>query len=213
MNYYIHVLRRVPGSQWENRHQLLWLGGFPDGSVVKNPSANARDVGNTGLIPGWGRSPGGKSGNPLQYSCQGNPMDRGAWRATVHGVIKSQTWPRGNAPIHTLWLEILLIPLLQLLPLRCKIREVKWKRASTDELHKLWNLWAAIKVLQDSMWGKEPEKQQRLEKAQGKPRGAERPGGREKEASCMPAEIRKESKERSNSLSSNNIEGNMHLLR
>ena len=92
--------------------------------MVKNPSANAGDVGNTGLIPGWGRSPGGKSGNPLQYSCWGNPMDRWAWRATVHGVIKRWTWLRDNAPIHTLWLEILLIPLLQLLPLRYKIREL-----------------------------------------------------------------------------------------
>ena len=141
-----------PGSQWDNRHQLLWLGGFPDGSVVKNPPANAGGVGNTGLIPGWGRSPGGKSGNPLQYSCRGNPMDRWAWRATVHGVIKRWTRLRDNTPIHTLWLEILLIPLLQLLPLRYKIREVKWKRASfpsTDELHKLWDMWVAIKVLQD----------------------------------------------------------------
>ena len=44
-----------------------------------------------GLIPGWGRSPGGAHGNPLPYSCLGNPMDRGAWWATVHGVSKSQT--------------------------------------------------------------------------------------------------------------------------
>ena len=56
---------------------------IPDVSVVKNPSANAGD---TGLIPGSGRSPGRGNGNPLQYSCLENPMDRGAWRATVHGV-------------------------------------------------------------------------------------------------------------------------------
>ena len=56
--------------------------GFPGGSVVKNPSANARD---TGLIPGSGRSPGGGYGNPLQYSCLENPMNRGAKWATVHG--------------------------------------------------------------------------------------------------------------------------------
>ena len=51
--------------------------------MVKNPSADARD---TGLFPGLGRSLG--EGNPHQYSCLGNPMDRGAWRATVHGVTK-----------------------------------------------------------------------------------------------------------------------------
>ena len=56
---------------------------IPGVSVVKNPSANAGD---TGLIPGSGRSPGRGNGNPLQYSCPENPMDRGAWRATVHGV-------------------------------------------------------------------------------------------------------------------------------
>ena len=50
------------------------------------------DVGDLGSIPGLGRSPGRQNGNPLQYSCQENPMDRGAWWATVHGVAKSQTW-------------------------------------------------------------------------------------------------------------------------
>ena len=59
--------------------------GFPGGSVVKNPPANAGD---TGSIPGLGRSPGGGNGNPLQYSCLGTPMDRGAWQARVHGVEK-----------------------------------------------------------------------------------------------------------------------------
>ena len=60
--------------------------GFPRGSVVKNLPANA---GGVGSIPRLGRSPGEGNGNPLQYSCLGNPMDRGAWRATVHGVAKS----------------------------------------------------------------------------------------------------------------------------
>ena len=59
--------------------------GFPDGSVVKNPPANAGDAGS---IPGSGRFPGEGKGNPLQYACLGNPMDRGAWQATVHGVSK-----------------------------------------------------------------------------------------------------------------------------
>ena len=62
--------------------------GFPDGSVVKNLPASAGDVGST---LGLGRSPGEGNGNPLQYSCLGNPMDRGAWWATVHGVAQSQT--------------------------------------------------------------------------------------------------------------------------
>ena len=59
--------------------------------VVKNPPADAGDVGDAGLIPGSGRSSGGECGNPLQYSCLENPMDRGAWQATVHGVAKSRT--------------------------------------------------------------------------------------------------------------------------
>ena len=57
--------------------------------MVKNPPANAGDIKDTGLIPGLGRHPGGGRGNPLQYSCLENPMDRGAWRATVHGVTNS----------------------------------------------------------------------------------------------------------------------------
>ena len=59
--------------------------------VVKNPPANAGDVRDVSSIPGLGRSPGGGHGNPLQYSCLENPMDRGAWWATVHGVAKSLT--------------------------------------------------------------------------------------------------------------------------
>jgi len=59
--------------------------------VVKNPPANAGDARDAGLIPGSGRSPGGGNGNSLQYSCLENSMDRGAWKATVHGVAKSQT--------------------------------------------------------------------------------------------------------------------------
>ena len=57
----------------------------PGCSVVKNPPANA---GHAGSIPGLGRSPGAGNGNPLQYSCLGNPMDRGAWQAIIHRVAK-----------------------------------------------------------------------------------------------------------------------------
>ena len=56
--------------------------------VVKNLPASAGDTRDTGLTPGSGRSAGGRRGKPLQYSCLGNPMDRGAWWATVHGVPK-----------------------------------------------------------------------------------------------------------------------------
>ena len=59
--------------------------------VVKNPPANARD---TGLIPASGRSPGVGNDSPLQYSCLGNPMEKGAWWATVHSAAKNQTWLR-----------------------------------------------------------------------------------------------------------------------
>ena len=56
--------------------------------VVKNPPANAGDTGDTGSTPGLGRSPGGGNGNLLQYSCLENSMDRGAWWATIYGVIR-----------------------------------------------------------------------------------------------------------------------------
>ena len=59
--------------------------GFPNGSVVKNPPAN---IGDTDLMPGLGRSPGEGNGHPFQYSCLGNPMDREAWWATVHGFTE-----------------------------------------------------------------------------------------------------------------------------
>ena len=57
--------------------------------MVKNLPASADDVGDMSSVPELGRSPGGGNGNPLQYSCLENPMDRGAWWATVHGVAKS----------------------------------------------------------------------------------------------------------------------------
>ena len=63
---------------------------FP-GAGVKNLPANAGDTGDLDLIPGLGRSSGEGNGNPFQYSCLGNPMDRGAWWSTVHGVTKSPT--------------------------------------------------------------------------------------------------------------------------
>ena len=65
---------------------LSWT--VPGGSVVKNPPARVGDVGS---IPGLGRSHGEGNGNPFQYSCLGNPMDRRVWQAIVHGVTKALT--------------------------------------------------------------------------------------------------------------------------
>ena len=62
--------------------------------MVENLPANAGDAGDMGSVPGSGRSPAVGNGNPFQYSCLENPMDRGAWWATVHGLAKSQTWLR-----------------------------------------------------------------------------------------------------------------------
>ena len=63
--------------------------GFPGGAVVKNPPANVGNIRDGDLIPGSGSSPGGGQGSPLQHSYLENPMDRGAWQATVHRVAKS----------------------------------------------------------------------------------------------------------------------------
>ena len=86
--WYWIVLVRV---LWRNKPvgyiEIHIRGGASLVLVAKNPPANA-DVGS---IPGSGRSPGEGNGNPLQYSCLENPIDRGAWRAIVHGVAKSQT--------------------------------------------------------------------------------------------------------------------------
>ena len=63
------------------------VGAFQGALVVKDLCANAGDTRDCGLIPGSGRSPGEGTGNPLEYSCLGNPLDRGAWWATVHGAF------------------------------------------------------------------------------------------------------------------------------
>ena len=87
-------LQKSRGFVRAQRSSLEWFvgdvrwRGLPGGSEVKASACNAGDLGS---IPGSGRSPGEGNGNPLQYSCLENPMDRGAWWATVHGVAKSQT--------------------------------------------------------------------------------------------------------------------------
>ena len=65
--------------------------GFPDGSAGEESACNAGDTEDAGLIPGLGRSSGGGNGNPFQYSCLENPLDKRAWWSTVHRVAKSQT--------------------------------------------------------------------------------------------------------------------------
>ena len=84
-NYYSSSVlchHQVPPSVWFRMVAL----------VVKNPPGHARAIRNGSLIPGLRRAPGEGNGNPLHYSCLENPMDRGAWRTTVHGVTESRTW-------------------------------------------------------------------------------------------------------------------------
>ena len=77
--------------------------------MVKNQPANDGDAGDMGLIPGLGRSSGVGNGNPFQYSCQENSMDRRAWRATVHGVAKIRTQLSDSACTHTHMHDICMI--------------------------------------------------------------------------------------------------------
>ena len=68
---------------------IHFFAGFPNDTVVKNSPAHAGATENSGSVPGLGRSPAEGNGNPIEYSCLGNPMDRRAWQATVYGVAKS----------------------------------------------------------------------------------------------------------------------------
>ena len=81
--------------------------------MVENLPANARDISDVGSIPGLGRSTGGGHGNPIQYSCLGNPVDRGSWQATVHCVAKSRTWLSDLARIlystNINWIQVLAL--------------------------------------------------------------------------------------------------------
>ena len=85
------------------------MRGFPGSAVVKNPLPNAGDARDAGLILGSGRLSGGGHGNPLPYSCLGNPMDRGASGATVHGVSKSWT-QLSDQTITTVFQKHVLLP-------------------------------------------------------------------------------------------------------
>ena len=90
----VWLLLQMPGGMClklgdRSKHKINILKGFPSGSVVKNLPANSGD---TGLIPGSGRSPTEGNLNPFQYSCLQNFTDRGVWQSTVHNVAKSPTW-------------------------------------------------------------------------------------------------------------------------
>ena len=85
-------------ASWSFPMSWLCASGDPVVLVVKNLCASAGGVRDTGSIPGPGRSPGGGHGSPLQYSCLETPIDRGDWRATVHGVTKNQTQLSDLAP-------------------------------------------------------------------------------------------------------------------
>ena len=95
--------------------------------VVQNTLLKTGNIRDTGSIPGSGGSPGGGCGNPLQYSCLENPMGRGAWPATVHGIAKSQTQlKRFSTYMHRTWLNV--ISRLSVLSWRQKRRVRDWSR-------------------------------------------------------------------------------------
>ena len=79
---------------WNLKHRMprVCPGAFPGDASGQETTCQCRRLKRCSFNPGLGRFPGGRHGNPLQYSCLENPTDRGAWRATVHGVTKSQTW-------------------------------------------------------------------------------------------------------------------------
>ena len=110
----INYTNNVPSENWEgqiNSWSTEWApwrkikppvrekGDFAGGAVVKNPPAIAGDTRDAGLIPGSGRSPREGNGNPFQYSCLENSMDRRVWQATVHEAAKSRTWLSDWAPM------------------------------------------------------------------------------------------------------------------
>ena len=85
-----NMLTITDNTMLYNCNLLREQRGFLGGASGKEPICQTRDIRDTGLIPGSGRSPGGGHGNPLQYSCLENPTDRGAWQATVHRITKTR---------------------------------------------------------------------------------------------------------------------------
>ena len=118
LGYYTFILHWIDIGTFDRRCQFTDQAFIKHvvALVAKNPPASAGDKREVGLIPGSGRFPGGGHGNPLHYSCLENPLDRGAWRATVHEVTESRTrlkWPsrhmRTLVEIYFLHLPLLLI--------------------------------------------------------------------------------------------------------
>ena len=86
MGYSLSGHKELDTTERLSTHALCIYGGFPGSAVGKESATNAGDTRDASLIPRLGRSPGGGNGNPLQCSCLGNSMDKGAWWATVSGV-------------------------------------------------------------------------------------------------------------------------------
>ena len=136
--------------------------GFPGGSGSKDSTCNA---GNPGLIPGWGRSPGGGNSNPLQYSCLENPVDGGAWRATVHGLNDE---PKCNhLPINyqSCLLLFFFFPMKVSIALKavglCEARRSQTqKQSGLQPISSLWNAYFKDQQLQDR-----PSRTQEIQKA------------------------------------------------
>ena len=93
--------RRTPAEARRIADKSHIQRGFPGGAVVKNTPTNVGDARDTGSISGSGRSPEEGNGSPVQYSYLGNPMDRGAWQAAVHGATKGRT--RLSTHVYTQW--------------------------------------------------------------------------------------------------------------
>ena len=102
-----------------NYSDLVFTFHFPSGTSGKEP-ANAGDTRDEGVIPGSGRSPEVGNSNPLQYSCLENPRDRGAWRATVHEVTKSQTRLK-QISIHAFHTYVYVIACMHACMLSCSV--------------------------------------------------------------------------------------------
>ena len=107
----------------------------PSSFFPQNPPASAGDIRVVGSIPGLGRTPGVGNDIPLQYPCLENPMDRGAWRAIVHRVTKSQTWLK--------WFSTHFILILSCFPL-------PWREMRSNKLK--WHLWKTLMIYQADHW-------------------------------------------------------------
>ena len=136
------------------------MHGFPGSRVVKNPPANAGDTRDAGSTPGSGRSPGGANGNPLQYSRLENSIDRVAWRATVQGVTKSQTWLSARTHTHTH--TVCISPSDQTPQMQLDYKEQRsMKSPVISDLLGKWNGYAYCKKKNVCIWEK-PDARQKL---------------------------------------------------